>query len=59
MSKEFTLVDLRKNGAIYRAVMYNRLDGYYKAYCFWYYSKREVIQKLRNEHDCIVARRFT
>ena len=59
MYKEFTLVSLTKNGAIYHAVMYNKLYGYYKDYCFWYYSKREVIQKLRNEHDCIVARRFT
>lgn len=56
--KRFELIALSKQGAIYHAVLYNRLGGYYKDQCFWYYNKKEVLWKLRNEYDCIVRRNF-
>lgn len=54
--KKYELRLLNKQGAIYTATIYNKLGGYYKELSFWYYTKKEVLYKLRNEHDCVVGR---
>lgn len=57
--KKYELINLYKDkNGYYTAVIYNRLGGYFKEKSFLYYTKKEVLSKLRNEHDCIIKRGF-
>lgn len=40
------------------ATIYNRLGGYWKDLTFMWYSKKEVIYKLRHEYGIRVGREF-
>ena len=55
--KHFELVSLEGRTGDYRAVMYNRLGGYYKEVNFLWYRKKEIYSILRNEYGCIVSRK--
>ena len=54
--KFYELVSLVMKDGWYLATMYNRVAGYYKEQAFLYYTKKEVIHKLRNEYGCIVRK---
>ena len=56
MKKENELLYLSYENGWIVAYMYNRERGYYHHFNFLYYTKKEVIYKLRHEHDCIVSR---
>lgn len=58
MEKRFELSSLYRDNGAYVAVMYNRLCGYYTERRFLYYTKKEVLYKLRHEEGCTVARGF-
>lgn len=54
--KNFELSNLYRVSGGYLAVVYNRLEMYYKEYRFLWYSKKDVISKLRNEYGVICPR---
>lgn len=56
--KEFELRSIRGCTGNYKAVMYNRLGGYYKEVNFLWYSKKAMFRELRNGYDCSVAKCF-
>ena len=57
--KKFELIGLHHIGrTLYKAVMYDRLHGYYKEQVFMGYTKKEVYKRLRNEYSCYVSRDF-
>lgn len=54
--KKFELIRLRGTVGNYVASVYNRNGGYFKEYRFLWYSKKDVIRKLRNEYGVICPR---
>ena len=54
--KHFELIRLYNSNGATVAVCYNRLYGYFKEYTFLWYSKKEIIRKLRQEYGVIVRR---
>lgn len=54
--KKFELCGLIGKPGNYKAVLYNRLGGYYKEVYFLWYSKKEIAKILRRDYDCIVRK---
>lgn len=54
--KCYELVSLVMKDGWYLATMHNRVTGHYKEQAFLYYTKKEVIHKLRNEYGCIIRK---
>lgn len=52
------LTSLYFDGGGYHANIYNPLGGYFEEKFFIFYSKKEIITKLRNEYNVIVSRGF-
>lgn len=56
MTKKFELIAIHGGRGCYTASIYNRLGGYFEEVYFFDYSKKEIINRLRNNYDCIVRR---
>lgn len=56
--KEFELCSLRGYTGNYTATLYNRSGLYYIEKRFLYYTKKQVIDTLRHNYDCVVGKRF-
>lgn len=56
--KTFELSSLRKDNGMYIATLYNMELMYFKTVRFLWYSRREIISKLRHEYDCMVSNKF-
>lgn len=56
MEKIYEFRELIGTPGCYKAVIYNRLGGYYKEIEFLNYSKKEIYKKLRNDYHCIIRR---
>lgn len=56
--KTFELSSLRKDNGMYIATLYNMELMYFKTVRFLWYSRREIISKLRHEYDCKVSNKF-
>ena len=58
MKKEFMLYSIERLNRGTVATMYSRLTGCFKEVTFVFYSKREMIDVLRNKYDCVVPKEF-
>lgn len=56
--KEYELCYIKGVPGNYTAVLYNNSHGYYTERRFMWYSKKEMIYKLRHDYNCIVKRGF-
>ena len=56
--KEFELRSLRGYTGNYTAILYSRSGLYYLEKRFLYYTKKQVIDTLRHNYDCVVGKSF-
>lgn len=56
--KEFELRSLRGYTGNYIAILYSRSGLYYIEKRFLYYTKKQVIDTLRHNYDCVVGKTF-
>ena len=56
--KEFELRLLRGYTGNYTAILYSRSGLYYIEKRFLYYTKKQVIDILRHDYDCVVGKSF-
>ena len=53
--KRNELIYLVYDHGYYVAHMYDKQENRYHTFSFLYYTKKEVLYKLRHEHDCTCA----